>query len=93
MVGLNGLEKFSHLEDKIYRTIELTKTLREEKEKLERELATLRRNNGGLAHEKEQLQAEVERLLAERELIRAKVEAMLEAVAAVDPEMAEAAHR
>ena len=26
MVGLSGLEKFSHLEDKIYRTIELTKS-------------------------------------------------------------------
>ena len=40
MVGLTGLEKFSHLEDKIYRTIELTKTLRQEKEALEREIAT-----------------------------------------------------
>ena len=37
MVGLSGLEKFSHLEDKIYRTIELTKTLRQEKENLEKE--------------------------------------------------------
>ena len=43
MVGLTGLEKFSHLEDKIYRTIELTKTLRQEKEGLERELASVRR--------------------------------------------------
>ena len=34
MVGLSGLEKFSHLEDKIYRTIELTKTLRQEKDNL-----------------------------------------------------------
>jgi hypothetical protein len=91
MVELNGLEKFSHLEDKIYRTIELTKTLREEKDRLERELVTLRRNNGGLLTEKERLQSEIERLLAERELIRAKVEAMLDAVAAVDPELAEAA--
>ena len=40
MVGLSGLEKFSHLEDKIYRTIELTKTLRQEKEGLEREIAS-----------------------------------------------------
>ena len=36
MVGLSGLEKFSHLEDKIYRTIELTKTLRQEKESMSR---------------------------------------------------------
>ena len=46
MVALNGLEKFSHLEDKIYRTIELTKTLRQEKDDLERQLATVR-NLGG----------------------------------------------
>ena len=44
MVGLSGLEKFSHLEDKIYRTIELTKTLRQEKESLEKELSAMRRN-------------------------------------------------
>jgi hypothetical protein len=44
MVGLTGLEKFSHLEDKIYRTIELTKTLRQEKEALERDMAATRRS-------------------------------------------------
>jgi hypothetical protein len=48
MVGLSGLEKFSHLEDKIYRTIELTKTLRQEKENLEKELALIHRDMGNL---------------------------------------------
>ncbi len=86
MVALNGLEKFSHLEDKIYRTIELTKTLRQEKDDLERKLSMVR-NLGG---DKQQLLAQIERLLAEREAIRVKVEAMLEAVAAADPEIAEA---
>jgi len=86
MVALTGLEKFSHLEDKIYRTIELTKTLRQEKEELERQLANLR----GLGGDKQNLATRVERLLAERELIRLKVEAMLDAVIALDPEAAEA---
>lgn len=86
MVALNGLEKFSHLEDKIYRTIELTKTLRQEKDDLERKLATVR-NLGG---DKQELLARVERLMAEREAIRRKVEAMLDALAAADPEIAEA---
>ena len=86
MVALNGLEKFSHLEDKIYRTIELTKTLRQEKDDLERQLATVR-NLGG---DKPQLIAQIERLLAEREAIRIKVQTMLDAVAAADPEIAEA---
>jgi predicted nuclease with TOPRIM domain len=93
MVGLSGLEKFSHLEDKIYRTIELTKTLRQEKEELERELAAIRRDIGSLLNEKDRLEANVERLLTERDTIRMKIEAMLDAVATLDPEMAEAMRR
>lgn len=89
MIGLSGLEKFSHLEDKIYRTIELTKTLRQEKESLEKELSLVRRNRGIVPHEQERLEKQVEALLAERDLIRSKVEAMLDAVATLDPEMAE----
>lgn len=89
MVGLTGLEKFSHLEDKIYRTIELTKTLRQEKDGLEREVAAIKRELGGLLDEKERLESQVERLLSERDLIRMKVEAMLDAIAVLDPEAAE----
>ena len=86
MVALNGLEKFSHLEDKIYRTIELTKTLRQEKEELERQLANVR----DLGGDEQQLLTRVERLTAERELIRTKVEKILDAIVAIDPEIAEA---
>ena len=86
MVALNGLEKFSHLEDKIYRTIELAKTLRQEKDELERQMVTVR----GLGGDKQQLIAQIERLLAEREAVRTRVQAMLETVAAADPELAEA---
>ena len=93
MVGLTGLEKFSHLEDKIYRTIELTKTLRQEKEALEREVATVRRELGSLLDEKDRLETQVERLLSERDTIRAKVEAMLDAIAVLDPEAVEVMRR
>ena len=86
MVALDGLEKFSHLEDKIYRTIELAKTLRQEKDDLERQLATVR-NLGG---DKQQLLSQVERLLAEREAVRVKVQRALDALIAADPEIAEA---
>lgn len=89
MVGLSGLEKFSHLEDKIYRTIELTKTLRQEKESLEKELSVMRRNRGNVPNEQLRLEKQVEALLAERDIIRSKVEAMLDAVAVLDPDMAE----
>lgn len=89
MVGLSGLEKFSHLEDKIYRTIELTKSLRQENESLRKELSMMRRDIGNVPDEKERLETQVEKLLAERDLIRMKVEGMLDAVAALEPEMAE----
>jgi FtsZ-binding cell division protein ZapB len=86
MAASNGLEKFSHLEDKIYRTIELTKALRQEKEDLERQLVSAQ-GNGGNTYE---LAAQIDHLLAEREAIRTKVQAMLDAVAAADPAVAEA---
>lgn len=89
MVGLSGLEKFSHLEDKIYRTIELAKSLRQEKEGLEREVNATRRELGSLLDEKDRLESQVERLLAERDAIRAKIEAMLDAIATLDPDMVE----
>lgn len=88
MVAWNGLDKFSHLEDKIYRTIELTKTLRQEKEELERQLATYRGADGNDEH----LVAQVQRLQAERDLIRTKVERILAALANIDPEIVEATH-
>ncbi|MBC7930334.1 MAG: hypothetical protein H7Z38_07160 [Rubrivivax sp.] len=93
MVGLTGLEKFSHLEDKIYRTIELTKTLRQEKEAMERELAAIRRELGSLLDEKERLETQVERLLSERDTVRTKVEAMLDAIAVLDSDAVEVMRR
>jgi len=86
MAATNGLEKFSHLEDKIYRTIELTKALRQEQDDLERQLATARPAGGN----SEELAAQIDQLLTEREAVRAKVQAMLDAIAAADPEVVEA---
>jgi len=85
MAATNGLEKFSHLEDKIYRTIELTKALRQEKDDLERQLASAR-NAGG---NREELVAQIDHLLAEREAVRAKVQSMLDAIAASEREIVE----
>lgn len=87
MAATNGLEKFSHLEDKIYRTIELTKALRQEKDDLERQLATAR------SGDEQNLSAEIDQLLSEREAIRTKVQRMLDRIAAADPEIAEAINR
>ena len=93
MNGLTGMEKFSHLEDKIYLTIEFAKKAREEKEKLEHELMTLRREIGSLSSEKMRLEEKVEDLLSERDAIQLKVEAMLDAMTVLDSEVAEAVGR
>jgi FtsZ-binding cell division protein ZapB len=93
MNGLTGMEKFSHLEDKIYLTIEFVKKLREEKERVTAEYDTLRADVGSLADRNRELEAKVEELLSERDAIQLKVEAMLEAMTLIDPEVAEAVGR
>lgn len=90
MNGLTGMEKFSHLEDKIYLTIAFVKKLREEKEQLEKENAELKRASGT---ETAQLEEKIEKLLSERDAIQLKVEAMLEAMTMIDTEVAEAVGR
>ncbi len=83
---LSGLEKFSHLEDKIHRTAELCKSLKHEKEQLEMELAQARRELDDQAAEKERLEAKIEFLLADRDSMKLKVEAMLDAIAMLELE-------
>ena len=86
MSSAYGLEKLTHLEDKIYRTIEQFKRERNEREALERELAGLRRELVETRDEKIRLEAQTERLISERETIKHKVEAMLDAIAMLDSE-------
>jgi hypothetical protein len=52
-------------------------------------LQAVRRELGALLEEKDRLETQVERLLAERDTIRLKVEAMLDAIAVLDPEAVE----
>jgi phage shock protein A len=86
VMAVSGLEKFSHLEDKLYRAVELCKALKQEKENLERELERAGQNNAELNARKEQLEKQVERLLEDRETMRLKVEAMLDAIAMLELE-------
>jgi FtsZ-binding cell division protein ZapB len=93
MNGMTGMEKFSHLEDKIYLTIEFAKKMREEHDEMEKEVSALRRLVHDLEHEKERLSARIESLLSERDAIQLKVEAMLDAMTIIDTEVAEAVGR
>ena len=92
MNGLTGMEKFSHLEDKIYLTIEFVKKLKDEKEKLERENQQLRKQLAEAGSNNESAEVRLAELMSERETIQSKVEAMLDAITALDPEAAQAAH-
>ena len=84
--AIYGLEKFSHLEDKIYRTIEQFKRERQEREALEREVLSLRRELSRTSDDKERLELQVERLLSERDAVKLKVEGMLDAISVLDVE-------
>lgn len=93
MNGLTGMEKFSHLEDKIYLAIEYAKKMREEKEKVERELLELRRSTHDIFEERKRLETKIADLLSERDAIQLKVEAMLDAITIIDGDVAEAVGR
>jgi chromosome segregation ATPase len=79
-----GLERFSHLEDKIFRTVEEIKTVRKDNE-------TLRSDNSRLKGQIEELQkkeAETQDVLAqfqlEREELRDRVEKTLNLLASLE---------
>jgi FtsZ-binding cell division protein ZapB len=93
MNGLTGMEKFSHLEDKIYLTIEFVKKLKDEKERLERENSQLKQQLADAGSDSKSNGARLAELMSERETIQAKVEAMLDAITALDPEAAQVAGR
>ena len=93
MNALTGMEKFSHLEDKIYLTIEFAKKMRDEKERLEKEAVSLRRDAANALADKIELEEKLAGLLSERDSIQLKVEAMLDAMTMIDSDVAEAVGR
>ena len=93
MNGLTGMEKFSHLEDKIYLTIEFAKKMREEKDRLESEIVALRRETANAIADKQSAEEKLAILLSERDSIQLKVEAMLDAITLIDSDVAEAVGR
>lgn len=89
MSTLAGMEKFSHLEDKIYLTIEFAKKIREENEKIESEINGLRNEVKDLKADNAALEKKVESLMSERDAIQLKIEAMLDAITVIEPEVGE----
>jgi FtsZ-binding cell division protein ZapB len=93
MNALTGMEKFSHLEDKIYLTIEFVKKVRDEKEELRKENESLKNAADKAMAEKSVLEEKIASLLSERDSIQLKVEAMLDAMTVIDADVAEAVGR
>lgn len=93
MNALTGMEKFSHLEDKIYLTIEYAKKMRDEKERLEREAEGLRRDTVAAIADKRIAEEKLAVMMSERDAISFKVEAMLDAITLIDDEVAAAIER
>ncbi len=89
MSSLSGMEKFSHLEDKIYLTLEFAKKMREDKEKFESESKSLRGEVGGLRENVTKLETKIEKLMTERDAFQLKIEAMLDAIAIIEPELSD----
>jgi len=81
---LTGLERFSHLEDKIFRVVEAFRAIRKENEtlqaenqKIKGEIEVLRRNEAGVNQSLVQLQKE-------REALRERVEKALSLLATLE---------
>lgn len=63
---LNGMEKFSSLEGKIYVAIEHGRRLRDERDKLEQEVTALRSVAANALADKEEAQRKLKFLITER---------------------------
>ena len=81
-------DDFSVLEDKVYRTIELNKTVREARSVAERDVQRLRQQLEEREEEVEQLKREAVALKREREEVRTRVENMLRHIEEVAEEAA-----
>ena len=75
----SAYDKFSELESRIHRAIDLVRTTRQEKESVENELVAARAQIS-------RLESEVQALRRERDLVRNKVESLLETLAELTEE-------
>ena len=83
---ITGFEKFASLQDKIRLALEVCKTLRQERERLEAELAQARDLLAEASTDNERLKSQVERMMIERDSMRGNIEAMLHEIAKLEME-------
>jgi FtsZ-binding cell division protein ZapB len=79
-----GLERFAHLEDKIYRVVEAFKTIRKDSDALRAENGRLRAELEGLRQSESARAESVASLQKEREQLRERVERALTLLASLE---------
>jgi septation ring formation regulator EzrA len=79
-----GLERFSHLEDKIFRMVEEFKAIRKENETLQSENAQLKAQIGALRDHETTARDDLAQLQKEREELRQRVEKALSLLATLE---------
>jgi chromosome segregation ATPase len=81
---LTGLERFGHLEDKIFRMVEEFKAVRKDNENLRTENARLKDQLGALQNNESMAQDNLAKYQKEREELRERVERALDLLSTVD---------
>ena len=81
---LTGLERFSHLEDKIFRVVEAFKTVRKEADTLRSENQQLKGELESLRRKQSAFTDELDALQKEREGLRERVERALDLLATLE---------
>ncbi len=80
----SGLERFSHLEDKIFRTVEEFKAVRKDNETLRAENARLKEQMEELRLSEAEVRQNMENFQKEREELRERVEKTLTLLATLE---------
>ncbi|NWG13225.1 MAG: cell division protein ZapB [Acidobacteria bacterium] len=81
---LTGLERFSHLEDKIYRVVEAFKAIQKENETLRAENGSLRAELDAIKAKEDSASDTLASLQKEREELRERVEKALNLLATLE---------
>ena len=81
---LTGLERFGHLEDKIFRLVEEFKTVRRDNELLRSENEQLKEQIGALNQNESAARESLEQFQKEREELRERVEKALNLLSSVE---------
>jgi len=80
----SGIERFSHLEDKIYRVVEAFKTIRKENETLRAENSRLKTDLEARQAQEDSVSENMAALQKEREELRERVEKALSLLATLE---------